>query len=51
MAWKGDPQAHLELLQQDRQRRRQCVRCKMPIEGSAGIDRDGYYHPLPAGCP
>lgn len=27
-----------------------CYRCKYPIQGAPGLDREGYYHPAPGGC-
>ena len=51
MAWRRDPLAHLQLNRELRQEARVCFRCEGEIEGSPGVERRGYYHPLSRGCP
>ncbi len=44
------PARRLQQVRERRQQRRICYRCKYPINGAPGLDRDGYYHPAPGGC-
>ncbi|MEE9173908.1 MAG: terminase family protein [Thermoplasmata archaeon] len=46
-----DPQRRLQSIRRSRRRAKTCHRCGGEIEGSPGVDREGTYHPPPAGCP